>query len=72
MVHLLFERIREAAGVSTGISRPGPKVQISSDGGTDHVWKRAGEELCYPNGDNMMVVSVTTAPTFKTGWPQDL
>ena len=44
---------------------PGAKIQISSDGGTDPVWKRTGGELYYRNGDSMMAVAVSTAPTFK-------
>jgi hypothetical protein len=51
---------------------PGPKIQISSDGGTDPVWKRAGGELYYRNGDSVMVVAVTTSPAFTAGRPQEL
>lgn len=51
---------------------PGPKIQISSDGGTDPVWNGRGGELYYRNGDSMMAVAVTTAPTFRAGRPQEL
>jgi serine/threonine-protein kinase len=51
---------------------PGPKVQVSSDGGTDPVWRRDGRELFYRNGDSMIVVPVVTEPTFTTGRPQQL
>jgi len=51
---------------------PGAKIQISSDGGTDPVWKRTGGELYYRNGDSMMAVAVSTAPTFKASRPQEL
>jgi hypothetical protein len=51
---------------------PGPKIQVSSDGGTDPVWKRTGEELYFRNGDKMMAVAVSTAPTFTAGRPQIL
>lgn len=51
---------------------PGPKIQISNDGGTDPVWKRSGGELFYRNGDSMMAVAVSTAPTFTAGRPQEL
>jgi eukaryotic-like serine/threonine-protein kinase len=51
---------------------PGPKIQISNDGGTDPVWKRSGGELFYRNGDSMMAVAVATAPGFKAGRPQEL
>jgi serine/threonine-protein kinase len=51
---------------------PGAKIQISVDGGTDPVWGRRSGELYYRNGDSMMSVPVTTAPTFKAGRPQEL
>ena len=51
---------------------PGPKIQVSNDGGTDPVWRRNAEELYYRNGDSMMVVAVSTAPAFKAGRPQEL
>jgi serine/threonine-protein kinase len=51
---------------------PGPKIQVSNDGGTDPVWKKSGGELYFRNGDKMMAVSVSTAPTFTAGRPQVL
>jgi Tol biopolymer transport system component len=51
---------------------PGLKIQISSEGGTDPVWKRDGSELYYRNGDSMMAVTVSTVPTFRAGRPQEL
>ncbi len=51
---------------------PGAKIQVSSDGGTDPVWKRTGEELYFRNGDKMMAVNVSTAPTFRAGRPRVL
>ncbi|HEY6370985.1 MAG TPA: protein kinase [Candidatus Sulfotelmatobacter sp.] len=51
---------------------PGPKIQVSSDGGTDPVWKMAGGELYFRNGDKMMAVQVSTAPTFTAGHPRVL
>ncbi len=51
---------------------PGAKVQVSNDGGTDPVWKRTGGELYFRNGDTMMAVAVSTAPTFAAGRPQVL
>jgi eukaryotic-like serine/threonine-protein kinase len=53
-------------------SGPGAKVQVSSDGGADPVWKRNGGELYYRNGDSTMVVAVSTNPTFSGGRPQEL
>jgi Tol biopolymer transport system component len=37
---------------------PGPTIQLSTDGGTDPVWRRDGRELYYRNGDQMMVVTI--------------
>ena len=51
---------------------PGPKIQVSTDGGTDPVWKRSGGELYYRNGDSMLAVAVATVPTFAAGRPQEL
>jgi hypothetical protein len=51
---------------------PGPKIQVSNDGGTDPVWKRSGGELFYRNGDSMLAVTVSTASTFSAGRPQEL
>ena len=51
---------------------PGAKIQVSNDGGTDPVWKRAGGELYFRNGDKIMAVAVSTTPTFTAGRPQML
>jgi hypothetical protein len=51
---------------------PGPKTQVSNDGGTDPVWRRSGGELFYRNGDSMMAVPVSTASGFTAGRPHEL
>jgi serine/threonine-protein kinase len=51
---------------------PGAKIQVSSEGGTDPVWRRTGGELYYRDGDKMMGVAVSTAPAFRAGPPQVL
>jgi len=51
---------------------PGPKIQISNEGGTDPVWKRSGGELYYRNGDSMMSVDVSTTAPFTASRPRDL
>ena len=51
---------------------PGAKIQISSDGGTDPVWRRDGRELFYRRGDSMMVVAVSAASGFSAGRPREL
>jgi hypothetical protein len=49
---------------------PGPKIQISSEGGTDPIFSRDGRELFYRNGDKMMVVTVSLAGGFQAGKPR--
>jgi len=51
---------------------PGTRVQISADGGIEPLWSRDGRELFYRNGERMMAVDVTTAPTFRAGTPRVL
>jgi serine/threonine protein kinase/Tol biopolymer transport system component len=51
---------------------PGPRIQVSTDGGTDAVWKPNGGELYYRNGDRMIVVGVETKPMFRAGRPRML
>jgi Tol biopolymer transport system component len=51
---------------------PGPTLQVSSEGGTDPVWRRDGRELFYRSGDSMMVVPVAAGLNFAAGRPQQL
>ncbi|MFB3060609.1 MAG: hypothetical protein ACE10C_04485 [Candidatus Binatia bacterium] len=48
----------------------GGTIQISIDGGREPMWAPDGKELFYRNGDQMMVVSVATAPTFQAQTPR--
>jgi hypothetical protein len=49
---------------------PGPKIQISSEGGLDPMWRRDGKEIFYRNASKMMAVPVSTQPSFQAGRPQ--
>ena len=51
---------------------PGEKWQISSEGGRQPAWAHSGRELFYRIGDKMMVVDVTTGPSFSAGKPRIL
>ena len=51
---------------------PGGKRQISTEGGTEPVWSRNGRELFYRSGKKMMVVEITTQPSFGFGSPRML
>jgi len=51
----------------------GKKLQISADGGTEPRWRRDGRELFYVAANRMlMVVTVTSAPTFGLSRPMRL
>jgi serine/threonine-protein kinase len=49
---------------------PGGQHPISSDGGTEPVWR--GREIFYRVGDKLMAVHVETAPSFSVGKAQKL
>jgi serine/threonine-protein kinase len=52
---------------------PGPRVQISTDFGTEPIWSRDGRELFYLDRDTqLMAVDITTKPTFRAGLPRVL
>jgi serine/threonine protein kinase/Tol biopolymer transport system component len=51
---------------------PGPKIQISAEGGTDPVWSRRSGELFYRNGDKMMAVAVDTRQRLTVSKPHVL
>jgi hypothetical protein len=51
---------------------PGPKIQISSEGGIDPMWRRDGKEIFYRNGTKMMAVPVTAQSGLRAGKPEVL
>jgi eukaryotic-like serine/threonine-protein kinase len=51
---------------------PGPKWQISAEGGTRASWSRDGRQLFYRNGDKMMAVGIETTPALRAGKPLTL
>jgi serine/threonine-protein kinase len=51
---------------------PGPRWQISTDGGKEPCWSRSERELFFRSGDRMMLVDVETKPTFRAGRPRTL
>ena len=51
---------------------PGGKIQVSTAGGYDPVWRRSGGELYYRQQDSMMLVSVKTEPNLTVSKPQTL
>jgi Tol biopolymer transport system component len=55
---------------------PGPKIQVSTEGGYEPVWSRDGHEVFFFNkryGDKMKTVSVETKEGFKaTAAPEEL
>jgi eukaryotic-like serine/threonine-protein kinase len=51
---------------------PGPKWQISADGGQEPVWNPNGRELFYRSGSRMMAVEVETTTGFLPRKPKVL
>ena len=47
------------------------KWQVSTDGGTEPLWRRDGDELYYISGNRLMAVDVkTNLPAFEAGIPK--
>lgn len=46
------------------------KVQLSTDGGTQPVWDRNGQEIFYRSGTKMISVALTTTPDLRLGVPR--
>ncbi len=49
---------------------PGGMWQVSANGGGNPRWSGDGQELFYRNADKLMVVQITTSPTFNAAKPQ--
>jgi serine/threonine protein kinase/Tol biopolymer transport system component len=50
----------------------GAKWQVSTSGGLRPLWARNGRELFFVAGDSLMVVDVTTQPSFNASVPRRL
>ena len=50
----------------------GGKRQVSESGGMKPRWSRNGKELFYFDGDWLVVIPITTSPTFSVGSPRRL
>ena len=53
-------------------SGPGPKIQVSTNSGTDPIWSRKSDELFYRDGDMMMACAVSTKPKLIVSKPEVL
>ena len=51
---------------------PGPRYQISTDGGWDVRWAADGSEIFYISGNKLMVVPVELGPELGVGTPEVL
>ena len=49
---------------------PGGKTQISTDGGSQPVWSREGDELFYQYGNQFMAVAIDTRGAFSASPPR--
>lgn len=71
-----FAYVSDEEGSTEVYVRPypdaGSRVRISTDGGTEPVWRRDGRELFYRSHDRMMSVSIQTEPSFRAGEPETL
>ena len=63
--------VSDQSGQDQVYVRPFPEgegqSQVSAQGGVQPRWSRDGKELFYVEGDTLMVVEVSTSPSFKTG-----
>jgi serine/threonine-protein kinase len=49
--------------------RPGPRYQVTVDGGIQPLWRRDGREMFYRNGDGVYSVAIETGREFVAGKP---
>lgn len=49
---------------------PGPRRQVSVDGGAEPLWSHDGRELFFQGVDGLMGVSVTTGASFSASNPR--
>jgi Tol biopolymer transport system component len=57
---------------ATGFPDGGRTVQISTDGGLWALWAPDGKTIYYQDGDRVMAVPITYAPSFDAGKPEAL
>jgi hypothetical protein len=50
----------------------GERIHISTNGGTDPLWRHDGRQLYYRLGDQMMVVDLSYGPSLKASKPRVL
>jgi hypothetical protein len=48
---------------------PGPKRQLTTEGGTEPVWNPDGREFYYRSGNRTMAMPVKTTPSLVVGRP---
>jgi len=48
---------------------PGPKRQLTTEGGTEPIWNPRGRAISYRSGNLMMTIPVTTTPSLVVGRP---
>jgi serine/threonine-protein kinase len=49
---------------------PGPRRQVSTEGGTEPLWSRDGHELFFQNGAQLMGVTVTSGAVWSSSQPK--
>ncbi len=64
------EKGRDAGNIYVEpFQRPGPRYQVTVDGGIQPLWRRDGREIFYRNGDGMYAVPVEASREFNSGKP---
>jgi len=51
---------------------PGPRLQVSTEGGQGPLWTRGGKEIVFSSRDRMMAASFTPTPEVRVGIPTQL
>lgn len=56
----------------TAYPGPGPRRQVTTEGGVEVRWSRDGRELYYRSGDRMTAVEIETTPLLRVGRARQL
>ena len=51
---------------------PGPKRQVTTEGGSEVTWSRDGREIYYRTRGRMMAIPIATTPSLQAGRPRVL
>jgi serine/threonine-protein kinase len=69
LAYVSNEFVRDEIYVRPYPDLEGGRWQVSTNGGTEPLWSRNGEELFFRSGDTLLSVPVETEPSFQAGTP---